>query len=146
MLGGPTNSIKFPSRICPDQEYSKGSPNDQSVRYASSLRSLFFANLGIVQQQRSSFMTPMYSSAMSMGQYGMGMNMPAMQYGMNISQGKGKAREVDFEAAFAHFADSQPQTSRIEEVGIDAQLDELVAEGMQNVKLDDTGKPLDYEG
>lgn len=87
----------------------------------------------------------MYSSAMSMGQYGMGMNMPAMQYGMSVSQGKGKAREVDFEAAFAQYADSQRPTARIEEIGIDAQLDELVREGMQNVKLDDTGKPLNYE-
>lgn len=91
-------------------------------------------------------MTPMYSSAMSMGQYGMGMNMPSMNYGMSVVQGKGKAREVDFEAAFAQFAEQQPQTSKIEEVSTDAQLNEIVRQGMENVKLDDAGKPLDYEG
>ncbi|PPQ98774.1 hypothetical protein CVT24_003332 [Panaeolus cyanescens] len=75
-------------------------------------------------QSQSSFMSPMYGNSMRMGMYGMaspmhygGVQMPA------VDHGKGKAREADFEAAFAKaveslsLQESQPaQTSRIEEV------------------------------
>ncbi|KAF9529229.1 hypothetical protein CPB83DRAFT_852899 [Crepidotus variabilis] len=69
-------------------------------------------------QQRPSFMSN-YASSTPM--YGMGV--PNTQYPNYSSStiGKGKAKEVDFEAAFAQFADSmaepqQESTSRIEEV------------------------------
>lgn len=59
---------------------------------------------------------------MPMGMYSVN---PPMQYGSNpkfsiVSQGKGKDREADFEAAFAQVAASlspiEAQTSRVEEV------------------------------
>lgn len=64
----------------------------------------------------------MYGNSMRMG-YGPGIS--SMQYGVNstfsaMNQGKGKGKEVDFEAAFAQFSESLEsvgqQTSRIEEV------------------------------
>lgn len=60
------------------------------------------------------------------------------------SQGKGKAREADFEAAFAQFA-AETQTSRIEEVS-----DEVSAmeEALKNVSLkegDEAEGPLDFQ-
>ncbi|KAF9050007.1 peroxisome targeting signal receptor [Panaeolus papilionaceus] len=75
-------------------------------------------------QGQSSFMSPMYGNSMRMGMYGMASPMP---YGgiqaPAADIGKGKAREADFEAAFAKvleslsLEDSKPaQTSRIEEV------------------------------
>ena len=95
-------------------------------------------------QQRPSYMSPMYGNSMPMGMYGMGMGMNGMQYGMNanigpLSLGKGKGKEVDFEAAFAHYAEAlgptEQQTSRIEEV------DDSVAnitETLQGVTVEDT--------
>jgi len=60
---------------------------------------------------------------MPMGMYGVN---PTVQYGVHASfnqqldQGKGKGKQVDFEAAFAQIAESfgpaETQTSRIEEV------------------------------
>lgn len=77
-----------------------------------------------IVQGQSSFMSPMYGNSMRMGMYGMASPMP---YGgiqaPAADIGKGKAREADFEAAFAKvleslsLEDSKPaQTSRIEEV------------------------------
>ncbi|KAJ3514122.1 hypothetical protein NLJ89_g2562 [Agrocybe chaxingu] len=74
-------------------------------------------------QQQRSYMSPLYGNSMPMGVYGMGAT--GMQYGTNsnfstVVQGKGKAKEVDFETAFAQVMDSlepvQSSTSRIEEV------------------------------
>lgn len=79
----------------------------------------------LIDQQRPSYMQPMYGNSMPMGMGMYGLNGPTMQYGMNpnitiADQGKGKAREADFEAAFAQIAESlgpkEAQTSRIEEV------------------------------
>lgn len=65
-----------------------------------------------------------------------------MYQGMpNISvdhdKGKGKSREADFEAAFAHYSTSldstQTETSRIEEVDADT---EGITEAMKNTTLD----------
>lgn len=64
-----------------------------------------------------------YASPMPMGIHSM--SPLTMQYGSNpnfsiVSQGKGKGREADFEAAFAQVAASlspiEAQTSRVEEV------------------------------
>ncbi|KAJ7902009.1 hypothetical protein B0H14DRAFT_2669494 [Mycena olivaceomarginata] len=71
-------------------------------------------------QQRPSYMS-------SIGQYGnpMGMGMSMGMYGPTMANqfpaqinGKGKSREADFEAAFAQIvaAQTQPETSRIQEV------------------------------
>ena len=69
-----------------------------------------------------------------------GLNSP-MQYGLNanftaVDQGKGKAREADFEAAFAKIAESlgpeETQASRIEEV--DATVTEI-EEKLKNATL-----------
>ncbi|KIM45315.1 hypothetical protein M413DRAFT_441996 [Hebeloma cylindrosporum] len=85
------------------------------------------------QQQRSSFM-PMYAGSMPVAMYGLS---SPMQYGINanftaVDHGKGKAREADFEAAFAKIAESlgpeETQTSRIEEV------DERVTEIEEKLK------------
>lgn len=79
-------------------------------------------------------MSPMYGGSMPMAMYGL--NSP-MQYGMNanftaVDQGKGKAREADFEAAFAKIAESmgpeETQTSHIEEA------DERLAEIEEKLK------------
>ena len=67
---------------------------------------------------------------MQMGTFQGGMSGFPADYASTLSQGKGKAREADFEAAFAEFA-AETQTSRIEEV------DEVSAieEALKNASL-----------
>ncbi|KAF4620537.1 hypothetical protein D9613_000470 [Agrocybe pediades] len=95
-------------------------------------------------QQRTSYIPPVHGNMMPMGMYGAN---PAMQYGLNssfnqqVDHGKGKGKQVDYEAAFAQFADSfgptETQTSRIEEV------DDSVAnieEALKNASLEGEGE------
>lgn len=100
---------------------------------------VIFMLLMIFPVQQRTYMQPMYGSSMPMGMYGM--NAPSMQYPMNSNfivadQGKGKAREADFEAAFAQIVESlgttESQTSRIEEV--DDSVTEI-QDALKNVSL-----------
>lgn len=81
----------------------------------------------------------------SMGMYGMGsmggMGSMSSFYSpmQDQGKGKGKSRDADFEAAFAQFAASMPQTeekSRFEVVGEDVTEADL-ANGLNSVSLDD---------
>ncbi|KAF8210465.1 peroxisome targeting signal receptor [Mycena galopus ATCC 62051] len=88
-------------------------------------------------QQRPSYMSSIgqYGAPTTMGM-GMGMYGPAMtnQFPVQIN-GKGKSREADFEAAFAQIvaAQTQPETSRIEEVDTATGLEE----SLEKTRLDD---------
>ncbi|KAF8973077.1 hypothetical protein BDZ97DRAFT_1900894 [Flammula alnicola] len=106
-------------------------------------------------QQRPSYMGSMYGGSMPMGMYGMGMNAPSMQYGTAanftaVDQGKGKAREADFEAAFAQIVESlgpaEAQSSRIEEVDDDIT---TIEEALKNASLkageEDGEHSLDFQ-
>lgn len=80
---------------------------------------------------------------MQMGAPHTGMAGFSAEYANTLSQGKGKAREADFEAAFAEFA-AETQTSRIEEV------DDVSAieEALKNASLkegDEADGPLDFQ-
>jgi len=81
-------------------------------------------------------MQPFHQPAMSMGMYGMGMsqNLSIMQPMENIGKGKGKMRDEEFEAAFAHYAQPETQSAKIEELK-----DDLVEleNGLTEAKLDD---------
>jgi peroxin-5 len=76
--------------------------------------------------------------------YGMNMGQNMFQGLPNVSvdqdKGKGKSREADFEAAFAHYSTSLPPTqtesSRIVEV--DADVTEEITDAMKNTTLDST--------
>ncbi|KAJ7188062.1 hypothetical protein C8R46DRAFT_1053535 [Mycena filopes] len=98
-------------------------------------------------QQRPSYMSSMgqYGNpmGMSMGMgMGMGMYGPGMtnQFQPQQTNGKGKNREADFEAAFAEIvaAQTQAQTARIEEVQDGAT---GLEETLENAKLEDASAP-----
>ena len=79
---------------------------------------------------------------MQMGTFQGGMSGFPADYASTLSQGKGKAREADFEAAFAEFA-AETQTSRIEEVGEVSEIEEA----LKNASLregDEADGPLEF--
>ncbi|KJA27897.1 hypothetical protein HYPSUDRAFT_130657 [Hypholoma sublateritium FD-334 SS-4] len=96
------------------------------------------------QQQRPMYMSAPYSMySMQMGAPHGGMAGFPADYANTLSQGKGKAREADFEAAFAKFA-AEAQTSRIEEV------DDVspIEEALKNASLregDEADGPLEFQ-
>lgn len=94
-------------------------------------------------------MTPNMYNGMQMGMPQMGMASMSADYTslLNQAQGKGKAREVDFEAAFAQLAESmapvQAQTSRIEEVDDVSTIEQALKNA--SLKEGEEEGPLDFQ-
>jgi peroxin-5 len=94
-------------------------------------------------------MAPNMYNGMQMGMPQMGMAPMSTDYTnlSNQTQGKGKAREVDFEAAFAQLAASmapvEMQTSRIEEVDDVSTIEEALKNA--SLKEGEEEGPLDFQ-
>lgn len=97
----------------------------------------------LVQQQRN-YVTQLYGNSMPVGAYGM--VAPSAQYTNypGVSSSKGKAKEIDFDAAFAQLDDSilSPQVSGIE--GVD-DTTQQVHEALMNTTLQGKEDNEDYD-
>ncbi|KAI0355751.1 TPR-like protein [Trametes cingulata] len=93
---------------------------------------------------QASYMSPgLYGRSMPMGMSSFAMGMPQM----SMDSGKGKGKEIDFDAAFAQFAASyagQSEGATITEV--DDQAVEQLAENLQETSLDKEKEESPYQG